>query len=66
MKRSFSNLGLLMAVLSGVTFGTSGSFAESLIAAGWTPGAAVTARVAVAALVLTGPALYQVWTRRLP
>jgi len=66
MKRSVNNLGLLMAVLSGVTFGTSGSFAESLIATGWTPGAAVTARVAVAALVLTGPALYQVWTRRLP
>ncbi|MEA2683105.1 MAG: hypothetical protein QOK05_1433 [Chloroflexota bacterium] len=65
IKRSFSNLGLLMAVVSGVTFGTSGSFAESLIAAGWTPGAAVTARVTVAALVLTGPALYLVWTSRL-
>lgn len=59
MRRSFSNVGLGMAVLSGATFGTSGSFAASLIAAGWTPAAAVTARVAIAALVLTVPAVMQ-------
>ncbi len=51
--------GLLMAVLSAATFGTSGTFATSLTDIGWTPGAAVTARVSVAAIVLTGPAVLQ-------
>lgn len=51
--------GLALAVLSAASFGTSGAFAASLLDAGWTPGAAVTVRVAVAALVLTGPALLQ-------
>ena len=49
--------GLLLAVTSAATFGTSGSFAGSLLEAGWTPGSAVTVRVVVAALVLTVPAL---------
>jgi drug/metabolite transporter (DMT)-like permease len=49
--------GLGMAVLSAATFGTSGALAASLIAAGWTPGSAVTVRVVIAALVLTAPAL---------
>lgn len=51
--------GLALALLSGTTFGTSGSFASSLIHAGWTPGAAVTTRVVAAALLLTVPALLQ-------
>ncbi len=54
-----SSVGLGLAVLSATTFGTSGSFAASLMAAGWSPGAAVTVRIAVAALILTGPALVQ-------
>lgn len=57
--------GLLLAVLSAAAFGTSGSFAGSLLAAGWSPGAAVTVRIAVAAGVLTMPALLQLrgrWT----
>lgn len=57
--------GLTLAVLSAATFGTSGTFASSLIRAGWSPGGAVLARIAVAALVLTGPALLQLrgrWT----
>ena len=58
-QRSTGGLGLTLALLSAATFGTSGSFAASLIDAGWTPGAAVTARVLVAALVLTLPALLQ-------
>lgn len=49
--------GLSLAVLSAATFGTSGAFAASLIDAGWTPGAAVTARIVAAAVLLTGPAL---------
>ncbi len=51
--------GLTLAVLSAATFGTSGTFASSLINAGWSPAAAVITRVAVAALVLTVPAVLQ-------
>jgi drug/metabolite transporter (DMT)-like permease len=54
-----SSAGLGLAVLSAATFGTSGTFASSLMAAGWSPGAAVSARIAVAALILTIPALVQ-------
>ena len=59
MQQRRGGLGLLLALVSAATFGTSGSFAASLIEAGWTPGAAVTVRVLVAALVLTVPALLQ-------
>jgi drug/metabolite transporter (DMT)-like permease len=48
-----------LAVLSAATFGTSGSFASALMASGWTPGAAVTVRICVAALLLTVPAVLQ-------
>jgi drug/metabolite transporter (DMT)-like permease len=51
--------GLTLAVLSAATFGTSGTFGSSLIAAGWSPAAAVIARIAVAAVILTVPALLQ-------
>lgn len=51
------SLGLGFAALSAATFGTSGSFASALMGSGWTPGAAVTVRVGLAALLLTGPAL---------
>jgi drug/metabolite transporter (DMT)-like permease len=54
-----SRAGLTLAVLSAATFGTSGAFASSLIDAGWSPAAAVVTRVAVAAAVLTVPALVQ-------
>ena len=59
MQQGSGGLGLSLALLSAATFGTSGSFAASLIEAGWTPGAAVTVRVLLAALVLTVPALLQ-------
>jgi drug/metabolite transporter (DMT)-like permease len=52
-------VGLSLAVLSAATFGTSGTFATSLLDAGWSPGAAVTVRVGVAAIILTVPALVQ-------
>ena len=58
-KRTAGGAGLALALLSAATFGTSGSFAASLIEAGWTPGSAVTARVLTAALLLTLPALLQ-------
>jgi len=51
--------GLGLAVLSAATFGTSGTFAASLLDAGWTAGSAVTARVVTAALVLAPFALLQ-------
>jgi drug/metabolite transporter (DMT)-like permease len=54
-----ASVGLGLAVLSATTFGTSGSFAASLMSVGWSPGAAVTVRIGVAALVLTIPALLQ-------
>ncbi|HJQ02434.1 MAG TPA: EamA family transporter [Jatrophihabitans sp.] len=49
--------GLGTAVLSAAAFGTSGSFATALIGSGWSPAAAVTARLLIAATVLTLPAL---------
>ena len=49
--------GLALGLLSALCFGTSGTFGSALVAAGWSPAGAVLARVAVAALVLTGPAL---------
>ncbi len=50
--------GLALAVLSAATFATSGTFARSLIGAGWSPTAVVICRVGVAALVLAGPAAW--------
>src|SRR5947209_4813244 len=55
--RGFSS-GFGLAALSAAAFGTSGTFAAALLAAGWSTGAAVTVRVAVAALLLTVPALF--------
>ena len=49
--------GLGLALLSAATFSTSGSFARSLIVAGWSPAAAVTVRIGVAALLLAVPAI---------
>lgn len=54
--RTGTGNGVLLAILSAATFGTSGAFAASLLASGWSPGAAVTARVVLAAVALTGPA----------
>lgn len=52
-------LGLGLALLSASSFGTSGSFAGSLMSTGWSPGAVVTARIGLAAVLLTGPAIHQ-------
>ena len=45
-------LGLFLAVGSAFAFGSSGPFAKSLMEAGWSPTAAVTARLAGGALVM--------------
>ncbi|GLZ00120.1 DMT family transporter [Actinoplanes sp. NBRC 103695] len=50
-------LGLMLALLSAATFGTSGIFARSLLDAGWTAGSAVAVRVGLGALLLAVPAI---------
>ena len=47
-----SGPGLLLAILSAVSFSLSGSIASSLFELGWTPGAVVLLRVGLAAVVL--------------
>jgi len=47
--------GVALGVVSAASFGTSGPFAKALLATGWSPGAAVTARIAVAAALLAPP-----------
>lgn len=49
--------GVWIGLASATAFGTSGTFAKGLLAAGWTPGAAVTARLVGAAVVMLAPAL---------
>ena len=49
--------GVAIGLVSAMCFGTSGTFGTALIGAGWTPAGAVLARVLVAALALTVPAL---------
>ncbi|WP_082369486.1 EamA family transporter [Arthrobacter sp. ERGS1:01] len=48
---------LLFALASAATFALSGSFAKSLFEAGWSPGAAVAARIGGAAVVLLIPVI---------
>jgi drug/metabolite transporter (DMT)-like permease len=50
-------VGLGLTLVSSASFGTSGALAASLLGSGWTPGSAVTVRVAIAALTLTVPAV---------
>lgn len=56
-QRSFSAAGFLLAIGSAASFALSGVFASALIEAGWTAGAAATARIVLAALVLAVPTL---------
>jgi drug/metabolite transporter (DMT)-like permease len=51
-------LGLFLALGSALSFGSSGPFAKSLMAAGWSPTAAVIARLAVGALVMAAVATW--------
>ena len=53
--RAGLRLGLPLAIGAALAFGMSGAWARGLIDAGWTPGAAVTVRIWVAALVLLVP-----------
>lgn len=56
-RSSFMASGLGVALFSSAVFGLSGSFAKSLLETGWSPGAAVTARLTGAALILALPAV---------
>jgi drug/metabolite transporter (DMT)-like permease len=56
--RSSGRAGIGLGLLSAMCFGTSGTFGAALIGAGWSPAGAVLARVCVAALALTVPALF--------
>ncbi|KQQ83155.1 DMT family transporter [Arthrobacter sp. Leaf137] len=56
-RRSFLASGLGVALFSSAVFGTSGSFGKALLETGWSPGAAVTARLTGAALILAIPAV---------
>lgn len=49
--------GVGIGLVSAMFFGTSGTFGSALIGAGWSPAGAVLARVVVAALALTVPAV---------
>ena len=51
-------VGLGVALVSAAAFATSGAFGKSLLVGGWSPGAVVTMRITLAAVVLLGPALW--------
>src|SRR5579859_2437250 len=55
--RSGRSAGVVIGLLSAMCFGTSGTFGTALIGSGWSPAGAVFARVLVAALALTVPAV---------
>ena len=56
--RAGQGLGIGLGLLSAMCFGTSGTFGAALEGTGWSPAGAVLARVTVAALALTVPALF--------
>ena len=49
--------GFILAIGSAASFALSGIFASALMSAGWSAGAATTARITCSALVLLGPSL---------
>lgn len=59
-----SSIGLLLAVVSAATFATSGALARALLDSGWSPGAAVLARIGGASLVLAYPTWRAMRTQR--
>lgn len=52
--------GLVLAVVSATSFGLSGALARGLLDSGWTAGAAVSARIGIAAVVLVVPGILAV------
>jgi drug/metabolite transporter (DMT)-like permease len=71
MNRSSTTTGLLVALVAATTFGTSGALIKPMLAAGWSPAAAVTIRVFIGGVVLLPFALIALrgrwsvaWTNR--
>jgi len=56
-RRARTTSGLLLALASAASFGMSGVLARGLLDTGWSAGAVVTLRIAIAALVLVVPAV---------
>jgi drug/metabolite transporter (DMT)-like permease len=54
--RRRADVGIVAAVVTAASFGTSGPFAKALLTTGWSSGAIVLLRVGVAALLLAVPA----------
>ena len=71
-RRARLGVGVGLALVSAASFGLSGTVARGLLEAGWSPGAAVTARIWLGALVLLVPGLlalrgrFGLLRRRLP
>jgi len=58
VKRSSTTVGLVIAAVAALSFGTSGSFGKSLLDAGWSPIAAVTFRALIGGIVLAPFAIH--------
>ncbi|PWC03367.1 EamA family transporter [Agromyces badenianii] len=57
MRGSKGALGIALGLGAGLAFGAGGAVVKPLLEAGWSPGAAVFARIGIAALVLAVPGL---------
>ena len=57
MRNSRGMLGIALGLAAGLAFGAGGVFVKPLLESGWSPGAAVLARISVAAVILAVPGL---------
>lgn len=51
-------VGIIAGLVAALAFATSGPVVKPLLAAGWSPGAAIVVRLAIGAVLLAGPALW--------
>ena len=56
-RKNHTRLGLVLAIATALSFGTSGALAKGFIDAGWAPGSVVLARIWIAAIALAIPTL---------
>lgn len=57
MQRSRGFVGIALGLAAGLAFGAGGVFVKPLLESGWSPGAAVLARISIAAALLAVPGL---------
>lgn len=57
MKRTGGIIGIVLGLGAGLAFGVGGVFVKPLLESGWSPGAAVLARISIAAVLLAVPGL---------